>query len=290
DAAVLGELHRSVDQLESICERLVKSPDSLDPDSRPLRPFPTSYEEYDIVLFSSRLLNVKKSGELPVWFQLGAEVGKCQSLLRSPLEKVSENAASAIAQLLLELKIPGLESWRGFLDDCNTVLDNYGGQCAVSSLDSHLVTFFPNRPVPEPLLSLHEDRLVFLGVTRSLSSYGEREMALLWVLAERADIPVPRETIARELNIETTDRSLKNLKSTATRLRDILEEMARESSRWEWFQKQPARKMRFISGARDRAHKRSPYRLMLDPAHVRISGRPSWMNLRKGDIGQPPSR
>src|SRR5262249_37301266 len=87
---------------------------------------------------------------------------------------------------------------------------------AVSRLDAQLRSALRDQPAPEPLLVLDRESITFLGEQRPFAAYPETEMAILWVLAERARTPVPRQIIRGEGRIQTPEHQFAPL---LTRLR-----------------------------------------------------------------------
>jgi hypothetical protein len=137
-----------------------------------------------------------------------------------------------------------------------------------------------DEPTPEPQLVLSKERLVLFGERMDLAGRSEDQIACLWVLAEHAGQPVPRQTILGQGNI-TLDSPVNSLKSIVSRLRkQILRPLIRRYRERESGSPLTSEKDAFIIGRSKRgsSYGWGTYMLALDPGRVQIiSPRPSWM-------------
>jgi hypothetical protein len=133
-----------------------------------------------------------------------------------------------------------------------------------------------NELAPKPLLVLTKDSLEFFGERLDLTGHPEGQIACLWVLAENANLSVPRKDLIDQANL-----TLKSLKPIISRLRkQILRPLIERYRLREPGSPLPSEDDAFILSRKKRSssHLWGSYMLQLDPARVKVVGeRPSWM-------------
>jgi hypothetical protein len=150
----------------------------------------------------------------------------------------------------------------------------------IANLSGQIQAELRNRKVPEPILVLSNESIIFFGEHRELTELNENQMACLWILAERPGLRVTRADIRKARKIKTAEE---HMKSTISRLRTILRRMADAYCVRTHNPKPNGYKNGFILGGRGPRSDRQrysgcPYMLDLDPLQVKLSGaRPDWM-------------
>src|SRR5262249_9482190 len=130
----------------------------------------------------------------------------------------------------------------------------------------------------ESVLVLDKDCITFYGERRPLTEFPRGAIACLWVLAEHAGQPVARKEIIKEAGLEIDSF---NLKSTVSRLRDILRPLSAAAAKRDKRQCREGQGSGFFRGDGAPEHPQGLSCLELDSRLVRVvPPRPKWMRSR----------
>jgi hypothetical protein len=288
---VLVELLETLTRLEGEFRELIESPTMADPEA----PGGAAYSEWlHMVGLSAGCVLLSEEREL--WRKLGEAIGQAQYRLRV-VPKLDGDFVPAEVEAILTI----LRGLRGVAKKAiaqeirETVREvnkpakrqTFAGRraraqaryAALSKLDRRLRTALWGEAAPEMLLTVDEQNITLLGVTRRLTDFRKSDMAILRVLAEHVGEPVEREVIKREGGIQTDHFSLKY---HIHRLNEKLKEWGREICEARGCDEPECVKSVFVKGVRATQFAKhgtgGPYRLDVDRSGVRVDGpRPPWM-------------
>jgi hypothetical protein len=305
--SVLVELHRAIDLFgslfEEMLERLVSSESdhaifeemghSLTASEREGALAPGLYEWGEVESLTAALL--PPSSELRLWSRVGALLGRCRLRLGLQGQPQPEDLAEELKELpgvVAELggggKYPILEEVTRFAEAVQGPAGNGPGAAddptrwymAFAHLDVQVQSALRGEQVPGPQLVLTRDYLELFGERVDLAGHSEDQVAVLWVLAENANRPVPRETILDQAQIPEPGTN-KTFHSIVSRLRSkLLLPLIERYRQREGGRPLPGEDLAFINGhlGRSSSNQQGAYMLQLDASRVQVIGpRPKWM-------------
>jgi hypothetical protein len=271
---VLRAFQRDYFDLRRVCDQTVNEPYEARNDDN----------GYARVLTDKGKALFDPASELSPWYELGARLGALEWRLASFMEKADCPAAFLTITNAIK-RLPGddrksiqdrVKVARGQLDRSRPEVSVVKNHKIIVDLDRVLRGELWERKRPAPLLVLDRDGIEYCGHREPLlARFSEGEISCLWVLAEHAGEPVPRQTLISEGKVQS---DALNIKYFMNRLKKHLKKMGQTPSHQSNAVPSAAQAKDIIQGIRGKGGFPGPYQLDLPAARVIVSGpRPDWM-------------